>query len=530
MSKVSPNPLRRVVVGKLIAICTNSASGRSPCGDLLRYRPMRLTFLFFLIAQLAQAQAFTWTPGLQRAFAQMQQLQVQPARQLLAREPATQSPGIRLFLDDYADMLTLTTSDNDALFAQLSHQEDDRLDALKKLPDSSPWQRVLQAEVRLHWAFCKLKFGKEVSASWDVIKAYRLLSDNQKLFPDFLPTYKSLGTLYVMIGSVPESYAWVARLLGLRGSIAQGQQMLLRARQDPDFGLEAQLIDLMVRAYVLTFSPSDEQALHQLVARQPDNLLLHFFGATIEQKSGHSEQALAYLTNRPTGPTYLPLPIVDNILGDIYLQKSQYATADAHFARFLTDYKGQNFRKDSQYKRFLCHWLAGYPDSQSRPFLERALASGRTTVESDKAAQRFAETYLKHGATPNQPVLMRARLASDGGFLDSALAYLRPYTEARFVGLPEKAEFNYRMGRILQRRTQPDAAIPYFVRALALSDAYDESPLSFGASSALQLGYIYKQKNDRTTARSFFQRALAQKNHEYKNSIDNKAKAGLSGL
>ncbi len=491
---------------------------------------MRLVVFFVLIARLAQAQDFAWTPGLQRAFAQMQQLQVQPARQTIAREPATQSPGIQLFLDDYADMLTLTTSDNDALFAELSKREDERLDALKKLPDSSPWQRVMQAEVRLHWAFCKLKFGREMSASWDVIKAYRLLGENRKLFPDFLPTYKSLGTLYVMIGSVPESYAWVARLLGLRGSIADGQQMLVRARQDPVFGLEAQLIDLMVRAYVLTFTPADEQALRQLIARSPDNLLLHFFGATIEQKSGNSEQALLYLTSRPTGPAYLPLPIVSNILGDIYLQKGQYATADAHFARFLTDYKGQNFRKDSQYKRFLCHWLAGYPDSQSRPFLERVLSSGRTTVESDKAAQRFAEIYLKRGATPNQPVLMRARLASDGGFLDSALAYLRPYTEARFVGLPEKAEFNYRMGRILQRRSQANAAIPYFVRALALSDAYDEAHLSFGASSALQLGYIYKQKNDRTTARSFFQRALAQKNHEYKNSIDNKARAGLSGL
>ncbi|GAB3571192.1 hypothetical protein GCM10027578_29010 [Spirosoma luteolum] len=499
----------------------------APVGDLLPFRMalLLLGLLGWLHPGLAPAQDIVWSASQLRTYADLQTLRL-PA----PTPPGEPSNGVAIFLADYADMLMLTTSDDDRLFASLSRREDDRIRQLSALDERSPWQRVLQAEVRLHWAFCKLKFGKELSASWDVIRAYRLLTENQQLFPAFTPTYKSLGTLQIMIGSVPDAYAWVARLLGLRGSIAQGQQLLLRARQDPVFGLEARLIDLMIRAYVLSFGESDERALQQLVADHPDNLLLHFFGATIAQKNGHGEQALAYLSRRPTGPAYRPLPIVDNILGDIYLQKGQYATADACFGRFLANYRGQNFLKDSYYKRFLCHWLAGQPDSAGRPLLARVLQTGRTTVESDKAAQRFAEGYLKRGPTPNQALLMRARLACDGGFTDQALGYLRPYSEARFSGLPEQAEFNYRMGRIQQRRNAPDAAIPYFVRALALSDAYDGAPLSFGATSALQLGYIYKQKNDRTRARSFFERALAQKNHEYKNSIDNKARAGLSGL
>ena len=152
---------------------------------------------------------------------------------------------------------------------------------------------------------------------------------------------------------------------------------------------------------------------------------------------------------------------------------------------------------------------------------------GRTTVESDKAAQKFAESTLKKGPSPNQKVLMRARLASDGGFTDSALAYLQPYTETTFSSTPEKAEYAYRMGRIFQRRNNPDAAIPFLSRALALSEP---DQLSFGATAALQLGYIYQQKNDRTHARSFFQKALSFKHHEYKNSVDNKAKAALNQL
>lgn len=490
---------------------------------------MRYGLLFLLTISVAYGQDFAWTLGQQRAYADLQKLKIQSARQLLTREPAGDptGSGVRIFLDDYADMITLVTSDDDRLFERLSDREDDRLDALKQMDDASPWQRVMQAEVRLHWAFVKLKFGREVSASWDVIRAYKLLSENQKRFPGFLPTYKSLGTLHIMIGSVPENYAWVANLLGMRGTIRQGQQELQRAQQDPQFGLEARLIDLMIRAYVLKFTDADGQTLQRLVQNNSDNLLLHFFGATIEQKNGHSERALAYLTTRPTGPAYQRLPIVDNILGDIYLQKSQYDTAENHFRQFIGTYKGQNFLKDSHYKLFLCQWLANESDAQTRPFLTKVITVGRTTVESDKAAQKFAEAYLERGASPNQKILMRARLASDGGFTDSALAYLRPYNEARFTTVAERAEYNYRLGRIHQRRNDPDAAIPYLNRALALSET---DQLTFGATAALQLGYVYQQKNDRTKARSFFQKALSFKRHEYKNSVDNKARAGLNSL
>ncbi|UFH53629.1 hypothetical protein [Spirosoma sp. KNUC1025] len=482
-------------------------------------------FILTLTPALTYGQDFVWTPGLQRAYADLQKLKVRPAQQLLGQEARTN--GIRIFVDDYVDMMTLVSSDDDRRFEAIQDREDERLDVLKKLDDNSPWKRVVQAEIRLHWAFVKLKFGKELSASWDVIRAYKLLVENHKRYPDFLPTYKSLGTLHVMIGSVPDNYAWVANLLGLHGNIRQGQQELQRAKQDPIFRLEAQLIDLMVRAYVLKFTDADGQTMQRLVSENPDNLLLHFFGATIEQKNGHSEQSLLYLKTRPTDKSYAQLAIIENILGDIYIQKGEYAIAADHFQQFLATYKGQNFLKDSYYKLFLCRWLANEPDAQSRPFLQKVTSTGRTVVESDKAAQKFAEAYLKKGVTLNDKVLMRARLASDGGYTDSALAYLRPYSEAKFLTVAEKAEYNYRMGRIYQRRNSPDEAIPYLNRALLLSEP---DQLSFGATSALQLGYIHQQKNDRTLARSFFQKALSFKRHEYKNSVDNKARAALNQL
>lgn len=474
---------------------------------------------------VAQAQDFVWTPNLQQAFSELTRGRLQPARQLLAAEPDRPN-GIRIFLDDYADMVALLASDDDRLFAQLASREATRLNQLDALDDDSPYQRMLLAEVRLHWAFVKLKFGKEVAASWQVIKAYKLLAENQRRFPSFLPTYKSLGILRVMIGSVPDSYAWVARLLGLRGNIQQGMADLQRAQQDLTFRTEARLAELLIRAYVLRFTAADEVALRRFVEESPDNLLVRFFAATTAMKNAQSEQALAWLTTRPVGMAYVAVPVIDNLLGDIYLQKGHYPAALTHYQHFLTTYRGQNFVKDTHYKRFLCHWLAG-DEAPARAELPRVLAAGRTTVEADKAAQKMAETYLKTYPNARQRVLMQARLASDGGFLEQALALLKPYTEASFQTVAERAEYQYRLGRIVQKQNNLPAAIAAFERAMALSQP---DQLSFGATAALQLGYVYQQLRNVPKARQAFELALSYKRHEYKNSVDNKARAALNGM
>ncbi|HEX9955986.1 MAG TPA: hypothetical protein VGA96_01980, partial [Fibrella sp.] len=316
---------------------------------------MRHLLLFMLLtrAVYGQGQDFVWTSGLQRSYTDLTKGRLQAARQTLMTEPAAPVNGLLVYVADYADMMALLSSDDDRLLSQLSARESERLDQLSKLDEKSPYQRFLLAEVRLHWAFVKLKFGKETAASWDIIRAYKLLADNQRLFPGFLPTYKSLGLLRVMIGSVPESYAWVPRLLGLRGDVRQGLADLERAKRDSVFGSEARLAELLIRAYVLRFTENDEANLNRLVAESPDNLLVRFFAATTAMKNARSEQALSWLTTLPASPAYVVLPVVENLLGDIYLQKGQYATALSHYGQFLGSYRGQNLVKDSHYKRFL---------------------------------------------------------------------------------------------------------------------------------------------------------------------------------
>ena len=430
-----------------------------------------LCAFFLCFPSFGQSNPYQITPILQEAYADVFKLKVSSAKLLLQKEKASvSSKAFALYVEDYADMVTLLVSDEKRLFEQLVANEDKRLEELDDFPANSPYQRLWQAEIRLHWAFIKLKFGKEVSACWDIIKAYRLLEENAKQYPDFISTYKSLGLLHVMIGSAPQNYQWVTKLLGLRGNIPQGMREIQTVIQkDKLFAPEAKLIELLLHAYILSYSEAENARLLTLAEGEKDNLLLHFFGTTVSMKDGRGEQALRILNQRPLGAGYLAFPFLEYLKGELLLQKGQYDEARNHLKTFLGQYKGQNYRKDTYLKLFLSHWLEN-DETLAGPYLERVLSGGTAYVEADKFAEKFAQSFKKKEISAQQKTLMRARLAFDGGYLPEAMTMLKPLQENAFPSLRDKAEFQYRMGRLFQRQNRSDSAIGHYERAIALSD------------------------------------------------------------
>ncbi len=469
-----------------------------------------------------------FTPRLQLAYFEVQKLRLNKARGLIDQE-RDQMPdnGAVAYLDNYADMYYLLISEDKSAYNVLSKKEDSRLDELARLPDNSPFKRLLQAEVRLHWAFAKLKFGNEVSGCWDIIKAYKLLEENRKKFPTFIPTLKSLGLLHVLIGSVPEQYTWVTKVLGLSGDIKGGlREMQVVINKDPFFRQETQLVDLLVHAFTLKISEAQIRELKALPAAQPDNLLLHFFTTSVLMKEGRSQEALAVLNRAPRSASYIPFPFLDYMRAELLLQKGEYATAYTYYDRFQRSFKGFNFLKDSYFKKFLCRWLTGN-DEQAKAMIARVAAAGKTITESDQYASQFAADYMEGKISEDQKVLLRARYASDGGYLAEANKILDAYSVESFAAAADKAEYNYRRGRILQKSGQEGQAMTYFQQAIDLSR---NTSLYFAPSSALQMGYIYMDQRNKPQAIASFRKAMSYKKHEYKNSIDNKARAALSEL
>jgi tetratricopeptide (TPR) repeat protein len=72
-----------------------------------------------------------------------------------------------------------------------------------------------------------------------------------------------------------------------------------------------------------------------------------------------------------------------------------------------------------------------------------------------------------------------------------------------------------------------DAAIEYYKLTLQAGEPY---PYYFAASAALQLGLIYEQQKNPKQARFYFEKCISLKNHQYRNSLSQKAKAGINRL
>lgn len=490
---------------------------------------IKKTVKFFIIcclsftAQNSLAKDFDFTPNLQKAYAEIFKLRIQSGKDLLLKENP-KNP-FKIYLENYVDLVELINAENEEAYESILRKEDERLELIENLDLKSPYNRFLRAEIKLHWALLKIRFGHEVKAGWNVIQAYRLLEENQRMFPNFEPNQKSLGCLHVLFGSVPENQKWVTKFLGLRGNIQQGMNELRLASKDRIWGLEAKLCTIFIQAYVLKFDDKQNSDLLQLIDNQPDNLNFFLLATAVALKENHTEQAIELLKKHPTDPTYIYFPIFELYKAETLLFKGHYSQAINSYMAYLKNFKGKGFLKDTYYKLFVCYWLSG-DEKKGRYYLTKIPTNGNAIAESDKAAQKFYENYIKTNILPNK-TLLKLRLAFDGGYFEQAADEVENLSEKNFSNTKDQSEFAYRAGRIYQKLNQFDKAIVFFEQSIKLSDGQE---WHFGASSSLQLGYIFQAKSQKNKARTYFEKAISYKRHEYKTSIDNKARAALTEM
>ena len=189
------------------------------------------------------AQNFEFNSNCKQAYQSIFKLKINEGLQHLEKEkkenPKNYMP---YFIENYADFLKLYVNDNVSLYESTEPKVSARLEKLKNGKTNSPYYLYTQADVHLQWAMCKIKFGDNLSAVFEVKKAYTLLLDNQKKYPDFKPNIKSLGLLHTIFGAVPDKYKFGAKLLGLKGSIDEGLKELNSVMQDDNFQFKEETV------------------------------------------------------------------------------------------------------------------------------------------------------------------------------------------------------------------------------------------------------------------------------------------------
>ncbi len=426
------------------------------------------------------------------------------------------------FIENYADFLKLYVNDNKALYEETEIKITARLEKLKSGNSNSPYYLYTQADIHLQWALCKIKFGDYLSAIFEVKKAYSMLLDNQKKYPEFKPNVKSLGLLHTIFGAVPDKYKFGAKLLGLKGSIEEGLLELNSVMQDSTFQFKEETV-IMYTLLILHLQKDKITAWNMIENTNvplSDNLLNHFIASTVAAHTGKNDKVISILSAKPNTSEYYPFSFLDFFLGNAKLNKLE-VDADIYIKKFLANNKGRSYQKEA-YRKLAWYYLINGQPALYKKYMQQILQFKDAPTDEDKSAQKEAEqNYI-----PNKE-LLKARVLSDGSYFDKALVIVTDIQPEKLTRTRDKIEYYYRKARIYHELNNNADAVKYYLLTIQKGETYN---YYFTANACIKVANIFEKQNKKANAIQYYKKAIALEKDEYTNSIEAEAKAGLNRL
>jgi hypothetical protein len=266
---------------------------------------------------------------------------------------------------------------------------------------------------------------------------------------------------------------------------------------------------------------NDEEALIQFesLIDEESGPLMDFAKASLLREQARTDEAIDLLINAENSRT--AFAYLNFLLGELKLSRMD-KDASAYFQKYINSFRGKSYLKAAHQKTaWLCLVLTG-DEVMYRNIISKVNEVGNTVLDEDKSAQKEFDS----GEIPNR-VLLKARLQFDGGFFKQALQTLITADSRSFNTKDEELEFTYRLARIHHELGNTEDAISYY--QLTTKNGA-ESKRYFAANSSLMLGLMYEQLEFPQQAIEAFQACSEFNNSEYRNSINQKAKAGILRL
>ncbi|NIG53294.1 tol-pal system YbgF family protein [Chitinophaga sp. Cy-1792] len=489
---------------------------------------MRIVVSLLLVLSIglnvsAGQKVYDFNSRCEQAYDAIMQLRINEGKALLEEEKKDNPDNlIPYFLDDYADFFPLFFNEDPAEYANKRGSRSFRLDKMDEGPEDSPYYLYTQAVIKFHWALIKVKFNEKWDATWEVRKAYMMLKDNQRKFPNFVPNRLLLGSMQTVFGTIPDGYKWITNILGMKGSIKEGMNNV-NAFIDSN-APEARLLreeSYYYYCYLTLFVVNKPEDTWTFLQRKQldtkNNYLFALMVANLALNNQKAATGIKVLQERNEGSEYADIQYYNYVYG---LLKLTRLDTDAHvyLERFINNFKGKFYLKECLQRLSWFYYMEGNQTAANK-YRQMIFNKGGLETDADKQALKEAES----GKWPN-PFLLKVRLLSDGGYFNEALKLILTKKSTDFTDISEKLEYAYRLGRIYDETGQDDKAIQMYDATVKVGA---NRPEYYAARASLQMGYIYEKRNDKAKAMQCYQQCMTMKGHDYKNSLDARAKAGI---
>ena len=488
-------------------------------------KPLILLFCLFSYTALHAEKVFDFNTTCQQAYLQISSLKLTSGAQMVAQarreNPDNLIPEI---LDSYIDFYILFFNENPDDFQERMPHFDDRLDKLEEGPGNSPFYNYCRTVIYMQKACVEIKFGKQWSAGWDFRRAFNLVKENRKKYPSFLLNNMIYGPMEIAAGTIPSGYKWLASLFGIKGSIKDGIALMHQFVNSNDsmarlFFSEASFYYCYMMYYIQNKPEDVFQYVNQKKLDVVNNHLLAYMVTNLAINNKQTAYAKNIILKRNQSPEYLSTSIWDFELAYAQMHHLEIKDAVSSFQNFVARFKGKFYVKDAYEKLSWCYYLQGN-ETAAENARQQVIQKGSLTTDADKQAYKNA----KQAVWPNM-LLLKTRLLNDGGYNNEALLLLNGKSVNDFDKTEEKLEFAYRVGRIYDDIGKDDEAIKMYLYAIKLGANRTEY---YAARAALQIGWIYERQGKMDLAVKYFQQCLDLKDHDYKDSLDQKAKAGIA--
>jgi hypothetical protein len=486
-----------------------------------------VTILGIALPQLSKAD-FVYSASYQKAMREILSLRLENGRQIIEQAKKTEPNNKLLPLaEDYIDFFTILINENEKEYDKLKDNKSKRISTINEGDKNSPWYNYAKAEIYMHWATNRIRFGDYFKAASELREAYKLLEENIKQHPNFLPNKKTMGMLETLVGTVPSNYQWVVNIIGMDGDIESGMQKVeevINSKSNESYiqqqKQEALFIYVYLQMYVVKKPQEAWNMVMQYTKDYKTNLLNCYLRANIALRSKKTNEAITVLLNRPRGDEYHKFYYLDYLLGKAKLYRGD-KNAHTYFKVYVSFHPGKNFIKGAYMHLSWFYFLEG---NQKKYQVYKSMASsyGAEKVEEDKKAMKYAQE-----TTPPDKTLLTTTLNFDGGYLTKALNALNAKSVNSYSDPEKQLEYYYRKARILHEQGNTNKAVDLYKKVIKQGQ---QSTSYFAANSSLMLGSIYEDIGLKTTACNYYKKCSTFPNKQYKNSIRQKAKAGQKRL
>ena len=492
---------------------------------------LKLKFSFILLFSLAVSNAnakIEFNKNCNQAFEDIFSLKLPKANELLTDElEKNPQNAFAHYLKGLSEIIAVFIDENDKSYKKLQISIPKIIKSIEKYGGKSAYTQLFKGQLLFYYGITQAKFDNFFQAGSNIRDSYIILKNNSIKYPSFLPNNTIRGVIETFSGTVPVSFKWIINMFGVKASVTNGMNRLskisdanvAKGSELEYFKLEAKIFQGGLNHLVLHDEKKGWEIINSCTSDWKTNLLSTYLRSSFLIKTGNNEEAIGILSNRPKGIDFVELNFLDYLLGVSKLSRLD-KDADKYLLSYITNFKGRNYLK-SAIQKLAWHYLIVGDYANYKLYMAKIPKVGYEFTDEDKhAAKNASSKYI-----PNVS-LLRARLLFDGGYYERAYKELEGKSTNNYSEIRDRVEFIYRLARIYQKKENNSLAISHFQKVMVVGK---NLPHYYAMASSIEIATIYEQQNDLVNAKKYYEKSLSfGKNKEYVNSLEQRAKAGLS--